>query len=478
MRSTHGMSDKAWAEADEPTKPFERYTRNVFLQLWGVLDGYNAVSDDKMSLVDLMILNADGQTPELEMAEDLEETLLRQSTENPEAEETSFLQRLPAEVHRLHGKDGIKKHRQLARKEELVALNARKWRDIKRKTGRCSALVRVAEKNEDLYIGHATFSDFAEMLRVFKYYDFPLQHRGARTIGFSSYPGAITSTDDYYVTSNNIAVTETTISLLTDEPYDHLDDSGKNIPDFIRIMAATFAAKDGKEWTDMMTESLSGLYASQWMVVDYNKFKKGEPIADGTLMILEQVPGVSHAEDMSAHLRETGFWASENRAFFQDTRQVSGFADAEDMHGKLFSSDHNPRANIFTATEGGVNSLTSMREELRRNKWPKEVDGGPENTPDHAISARSDLMGSSGAANGGVDAKVANSCMVKNLFVDAISGPTEEQKVFSWTDPKTHENLWPGVPREGLPDTYNFPWVRMSPSGYTEAKTVGSTGEC
>ena len=34
-------------------------------------------------------------------------------------------------------------------------------------------------------------------------------------------------------------VTETTISLLTDEPYDHLDDTGKALPDFIRIMAAT-----------------------------------------------------------------------------------------------------------------------------------------------------------------------------------------------------------------------------------------------
>merc|ERR1719174_3551395 len=324
FRSRVGLPvDKPW-EA-EPKEMFDRYVRNVFLQTWGVLDGYNAVvPGDKMSMVDLFILNSDGETPELEMALDMEEALLRESTrESPEPGELSFLQQ--------RTRPGSRAAR---REQELQALTPAKWQDIKRTSGRCSALVRLGANNSDLYVGHATFSDFSEMLRVFKYYDFPLkQGGGARTVGFSSYPGAVSSTDDYYVTSNKMVVTETTISLLTDEPYDHLDDTGKSMPDFIRIMAATFAANSGEDWVESMTESATGLYGSQWMVVDYKKFQPGQPVPDGTLMVLEQVPDVNHNADMSGHLRETGFWSSENRAYFPDARQVAGFAEAEDMHG-------------------------------------------------------------------------------------------------------------------------------------------------
>ena len=49
--------------------------------------------------------------------------------------------------------------------------------------------------------------------------------------------------------------------------------------------AHRFAAQSGKEWVDMMDKSATGLYGSQWMVVDYNKFTPGKPIQDGTLMV-------------------------------------------------------------------------------------------------------------------------------------------------------------------------------------------------
>ena len=39
-----------------------------------------------------MVLNSDGETPELEMALDLEESLLRQSTRDPSSVEEAFLQ--------------------------------------------------------------------------------------------------------------------------------------------------------------------------------------------------------------------------------------------------------------------------------------------------------------------------------------------------------------------------------------------------
>lgn len=502
IENTTGLVQGAWA--DQPEDRFKRYVRSVFLQTRGVLDGTNAMhevtGDKPMTLVDLFLLNSDGETPELQMAEDVEEQLLRQSQHGPDAslDSLSFVQtsKFLGSVRR---EPSLMEARRLARREAIQDLTPEGWAKIKRTSGRCSALVRVAPDQKDLYVGHATFSDFSEMLRIFKFYDFPLSStpkdcsitqgaekvqgcrggKASRTLGFSSYPGLVTSTDDYYVLSSGLVVTETTISLLTDEPYDKLDDTGHMYPDFIRVMAASWAADSGEAWVDMMKKSATGTYASQWMVVDYAQFEQGQPIKDKTLMVLEQVPGLSHGEDMSERLRKDGYWASENRAFFPDVRDVSGYADAEMMHGKLFSAEHNPRANIFGATAPKVASIQDFGAEMRRNRWPHEVDGGPENSADHAISARSDLLpGGRKNANGGVDAKVTDACMVSKLSAFAISGPTEDQKVFEWS--KDGRDLWPDVYHEGLPNKFNFPWLRMTPTGYQRQSgtTLGADSAC
>eukprot|EP00392_Amoebophrya_sp_AT5.2_P011724 g11809.t1 len=131
-------------------------------------------------------------------------------------------------------------------------------------------------------------------------------------------------------------------------------------------------------------------------------------------------------------------------------------AEAEANHGRLFSRDHAPRANIFRSTAKQVRTLEDMEKEMQRNR----------NTPDHAIAARADLMGPSfGAANGAVDSKVADVSMIRNLEVAAISGPTTDSgrlQPFSWK--KTAGGAWDKVElHEGLPDKWNFGWVRMKP---------------
>jgi hypothetical protein len=233
----------------------------------------------------------------------------------------------------------------------------------------------------------------------------------------------------------------------------------------MRIMMANRMATTGKEWTELMTQSATGTYNSQWMVVDYKLFEAGKQLKNGTVWVLEQAPGASHSSDMSARIQTTGFWASENRAFFADIRNVSGETDAEEIHGNGYSADHNPRANIFAATAPDVATLDDMRHEMRRNRWPHEVDGGPANTPDHAIAARGDLDKEFSRPNGGVDSKVTNSCLAKLLVADAVNGPThDDQMPFRWKDEKGKE-LFPDYPHDGLPNLWNFDWVRMTPSG-------------
>eukprot|EP00405_Crypthecodinium_cohnii_P018229 CAMPEP_0206465068 /NCGR_PEP_ID=MMETSP0324_2-20121206/27600_1 /ASSEMBLY_ACC=CAM_ASM_000836 /TAXON_ID=2866 /ORGANISM="Crypthecodinium cohnii, Strain Seligo" /LENGTH=663 /DNA_ID=CAMNT_0053937837 /DNA_START=47 /DNA_END=2036 /DNA_ORIENTATION=+ len=433
--------------------------RFALMQAWGILDAFNeraktSLKAETMSLVDLLILNSDGETPELEMAYDSEEFLLRQSQHDNSSTDDSaeaFLQRA---THRKREK-GANLRSTDRRARELQDLDEGKWRKIKASGGRCSALVRLTANNADLMVGHTTFSDYGEMTRIFKYYDFPLGENVVRRMGFSSYPGVAGSTDDYYLLDSGLVITETTISMLTDEPYDKLDDSKSELPDFMRIMVANRLARSGREWVDLMTKSSTGTYSSQWMVVDYTSFKPGSgSLEPGTLMVLEQVPGMSKSADMTKTLQDTGFWASENRAWFKEIRDFMGASEAEELHGSLFSASDNPRAKIFKATAPEVQSLEDMRRELRRNRSPHEgALSAAESTPDHAIAARGDLLDDSRyrSTNGGVDSKVTNACLARSLRCQAISGPSaDDQKPFSWVDPKTGAELFPGSPHQGM----------------------------
>jgi len=458
------------SEANAPADPWWRQARYALLQSWGMLDAYNQqvdrVKGTAMSMIHLLILNSDGETPELQVAYDAQEVLLRESQKDdpsydPDSDDTtkqSFLQRT------VHHKPNMAARKAMYH-EQLAKLDDKVWRKIKRASGRCSALVRLTKDNSDLMVGHTTFSDYSEMNRIFKYYDLPLGDGVAQKIGFSSYPGVAGSTDDYYLMDTGLAVTETTISMLTDEPYDKLDDNATSVPDFMRIMLANRLARTSEEWVNYLKKSSTGTYSSQWMVVDYNKFKPGEPLKNGTLFVIEQVPGISHIQDASAFLQEQRYWGSENRAWFQDVMDSIGQTEAEEAHGALFSRDKNPRANIFHATAPTVETIADMRHEMQRNRWPNEPDGGFP-APDHAIAARGDLDKSDPDPNGGVDAKITNFCLAKQLKVEAISGPTHDhQKVFRWTDEKTGKQLFPKAPHDGMPDVWNFDWVRMSETG-------------
>merc|ERR1719158_2676754 len=67
-----------------PEDPWWRHARLMLLQAWGILDAYNQQAEQlhgtPMSMVDLLILNSDGETPELEMAYDFQEVALRDAT--------------------------------------------------------------------------------------------------------------------------------------------------------------------------------------------------------------------------------------------------------------------------------------------------------------------------------------------------------------------------------------------------------------
>merc|ERR1719460_2188869 len=109
-----------------------------------------------------------------------------------------------------------------------------------------------------------------------------------------------------------------------------------------------------------MTETATGTYSSQWMILDYNKFHKGQGLDAG--------------------------------AFFDDVRGLTGDSAMEANEPKpqseLYSKLDTPRAQILKRTAHNVVSLEAMRSEMTRNLGTSEpVDQPAFEVPRYTISA-------------------------------------------------------------------------------------------
>ena len=63
---------------------------------------------------------------------------------------------------------------------------------------------------------------------------------------------------------------------------------------------------------------------NQYLVVDFGRFTPGEALAEGTLWIIEQVPGLVESGDATAEL-ERGYFPSYNVPYFSTIYDRSGY---------------------------------------------------------------------------------------------------------------------------------------------------------
>ncbi len=69
----------------------------------------------------------------------------------------------------------------------------------------------------DLLVAHSTWDEYSNMMRIFKQYDFELLNKNKRkVVTFSSYPGCISSQDDFYNINSNLLVMETSLEVLVE----------------------------------------------------------------------------------------------------------------------------------------------------------------------------------------------------------------------------------------------------------------------
>jgi hypothetical protein len=235
---------------------------------------------------------------------------------------------------------------------------------------------------------------------------------------------------------------------------------------WIRVVVANRMAHNGSDWARIFALSNSGTYNNQWIIVDYKLYTPGTGLTNGTLWILEQIPGYTESADVTQFLRTQGYWPSYNVPYFPNIYNITGTRAAFEKYGNVWSYDRCPRANIFRRDQAKGQDMPSMQRLMRSNDYkndPFSLD-----CPAFQLASRADLApitprpdwgnacrkGPHGATNGKITS--AHWAKSDSRAASCIVGPTSQSLApFSWKD-------WPAFSRVGMPDVFNFNWVTLA----------------
>lgn len=333
----------------------------------------------------------------------------------------------------------------------------------------CSAIIKPV--NGELFAAHEMWASYLQMLMVWKEYDFNLRHTNgiqSTHVAFSSWPGMISSEDDFYITSTGLVVLETTNNVYNYSLYNLL--TPNSVLSWVRAVAANYLASTPDHWHRVMQQHNSGTYNNQWMVLDMkNPFTdaSNKTLRPGTLVIGSQLPGFYQHQDVTAHINEFGYWPSYNVPYLKDAWVKAGYEVMAKQHGESFTWQMAPRAQVFRQRQGSATDMASLKTLMRYNNF--QHDPIAQGCPMNQLASRGDLTpkgleGCYRAAFGAVNGKITSSKRTNAFTADIVAGPTHDtQPVFSWT---------PSIDAEfqtahyGQPTTWNFDWQTVRANAY------------
>ncbi|KAJ5074345.1 phospholipase b-related [Anaeramoeba ignava] len=402
-----------------------------YQQFLGLIKGYQyeASPDKMMNYLDFWMLNSDGDLSSLSVA-------LYSLSDDPKEQEWA-----------------------------KNKINNIVWKET---NSHCTALVKVLDGNTDILFGHDTWEFFSSLSRIWKEYNFQLSSVKAETIMFSSYPGFISSVDDFYLTSQSLGVLETTIhawNLTLFQEY--------LIPQtfltWIRVQAVNRLSASGQEWTNLMDSINSGTYNCQWLILDYKLFNKGSALQDNLLWVTELIPGYTWADDQTFWLRNRTWYPSFNRPSNPFIFNISGYEHRVETEGIDWSYWNCTRMLIMERdVNEKVYSYETFKEMMRYNHYQDDPlsHGDPGNT----IAPRYDLRVENSSC---LDCKSLSYLEALNLQFSAVSSP-----VHKYVPVFTFEGKWNNFPRQGLPITWEFPWHNFESVKTTTCGDYETCEEC
>lgn len=325
----------------------------------------------------------------------------------------------------------------------------------------CSALVKLSKDFNDIWFGHNTWNYYILMIRIFKEYRF-VSNKGnekSKLSIFSSYPGALSSIDEFYFLDSKLLIMGTSNSVYNNDLYDLI--KYDSILVWARQIVANRLASSAENWTEIFKRENSGTNNGQTMILDINKIDfKNKLIPNKTLMIIEQIPGYTETVDVTNYLIN-GYWPSYNVPFIDKIYKDSGYSIIHNEEGLPENVDYTqcPRGKIFKRDQSIINSNEDFKKFIRYNDYEK--DEYSKNDSTKAIASRGDLLSNHKSCHGAIDAKFISVKEILNgkYIAHIISGPTnDQQSTFSWLNTTCESNL-EKLSHVGINDIWNFSWV-------------------
>ena len=329
----------------------------------------------------------------------------------------------------------------------------------------CSAFIKIADDFSDVLFGHNTWTTYNKLIRIYKEYKytpnsaFPIK---AKTITMSSYPAAVNSQDDFYITDAYLYITETTNTVYNLTLFDLLDPN--TLMCWVRTMVANRLSDNGNTWVKIFSKYNSGTYNNQFQVMDLKLIDtKNKKISSGALYILEQLPGSCEYDDVTEILKK-GYWPSYNTPYIFSVREKSGVIEALINNSNLTVLDDYDtcfRAKIYRREQAKVKDIESYKRFIRYNDYLN--DEFSEGKASYSVASRYDLNSNNPTCFGATDAKFASINEIKRdgkKLVHIISGPTtDNQEPFIWSKAPCKFSDKIRFKVIGQIDEYNFDWI-------------------
>ncbi|MCQ2817463.1 MAG: hypothetical protein MJ252_09380, partial [archaeon] len=329
------------------------------------------------------------------------------------------------------------------------------WKKITKKS-HCSAIIKKTK--DDLFFGHNTWTGYNELLRTIKKVNYEFEGQNG-TLGlipfemsYSSYPGIMFSGDDFYEINRNIAIMQTSLSVINQFQYKDCIDPNTYIPEYMRMMIINFLSKTGEEWKNNYLNLFKGnhLYETTWMIADYNTLQKENK---NYFYIIEELPKSVKWMDYSEQLNKISYFGSFNVPFFRDDHpEIVGMNHYENID--FYDREMNPRSYIFKHLENTIKDKDSFEKVLMYNGYQKNNSLLVPNDPSYSHS--SEGIASKSSTSGTIDFKILDKEMMKDNNMYIYSGPLYEgnDNFKPFKKSLASESLIPYL--RGIPEEFNF----------------------
>jgi hypothetical protein len=346
----------------------------------------------------------------------------------------------------------------------------------------CTGLIKLTKNFSDIYFAHDAWSNYSDMFGTLKDYHLPVGNFSAKQIVMSTRPGKLSSYDDYYIADSGLLVLETTMSLLNPDLYQFL--GPQTLFTWLRAIHATWISPNGSEWTSNFIRHNSGTYNNQYLVLDSNKFLRGQKPTTDLLWVIEQFPGDNwRRADVTQKLVTDGFFPSINKPSFPELFEIAGYPEqvaAAGPTGNYWTYETSARYLLIQREAPRLDDFNDYRKFMRYNNWARDLFSNGDSA--QMISARADLRSYKNPygpvkGSGGMDSKTARlTHAVTRLAFTAIASPVHDNgnSVWSFTG-------FLNETRAGLPDVWEFDnlgWQDFAGEGYALCAKFTKKKDC